>query len=68
MPVEDFILLVVYLPAKCVSCATHSRWIEICHKGRKKNFESKYHDVVVKSLKQQSTLVYLFSFVEEEKN
>ena len=30
-------------------------------------FESKYHDVKVKSLKQKWTLVYTFSYVEEEK-
>ena len=34
--------------------------------GRKKNFESKCHDVNVKSLKQQSTLVCIFSYVKEE--
>ena len=41
--------------------------MEICLKERgKKNFESKYHDVKVKSLKQQSTLVCIFSYNEEE--
>ena len=35
--------------------------------GRKKNFERKYHDVKVKRLKRRSTLVCIFSFVEEEK-
>ena len=34
--------------------------------GRKKNFESKFHDLKVKSLKQQSTLVGIFSYIEEE--
>ena len=36
-------------------------------KGRKKNFESKYHDVQVKSLKQRSTLVCILSYAEEQK-
>ena len=40
--------------------------MEICLKG-KKNFESKYHDVKVKSLKQRSTLMCIFSYVEEKK-
>ena len=35
--------------------------------GRKKNFESKYHDIKVGSLKRQSNLVYIFSYIEEEK-
>ena len=37
-------------------------------KEEKKNFECKYHDVKVKSLKQRSTLVCIFSYTEEEKN
>ena len=42
--------------------------MEILHKeGRKKNFERKYHDVKVKSLEQRSTLVCIFSYVEEKK-
>ena len=36
--------------------------------ARKKNFESKYHDIKVKSLKQQSTLVCIFSYAEKIKN
>ena len=35
-------------------------------KKEKKNFESKYHDVKVKSLKQQSTLMCIFSDAEEK--
>ena len=35
-------------------------------KKEKKNFESKYHDVKVKSLKQWSTLMCIFSYVEEK--
>ena len=35
--------------------------------GRKKYFESKFHDLKVKILKQQSTLVGIFSYIEEEK-
>ena len=35
--------------------------------ARKKNFESKYHDIKVKSLKQQSTLVCIFSYAEKIK-
>ena len=35
--------------------------------GRKKKFEGKYHDEKLKSLKQQSTLISIFSYVEEEK-
>ena len=37
-------------------------------KRKNKNFESKYHDEKVKSLKRRSTLVCIFSYVEEEKN
>ena len=37
-------------------------------KEEKKNFESKYHDVKVKSLMQQSTLVCIFYYAEEDKN
>ena len=33
---------------------------------KEENFESKY-DVKVKSLKQQSTVVYIFFYVEEQK-
>ena len=56
------------LPENCVSRATHIRWMEIRLKeGRKKNFESKYHDTKVKSLKQRSTLACIFSHAEEEK-
>ena len=35
--------------------------------GRKKNFESKYYDVKVKMLKQQSTLVFIFSMLKKKK-
>ena len=42
--------------------------MEICLKEGKKNFESKYHDVKVKSLKQQSTLMCIFSDAEEKNN
>ena len=35
-------------------------------KKEKKNFESKYHDVKIKSLKQQSTLMCIFSDAEEK--
>ena len=74
MPVKDFILLVVYflvhlacnfakkthLAVTCVTCVTQLRWMKVCLKeGREKNFESKYHDVKVESLKQQSNLVFL---------
>ena len=56
-----------HLPANCVSRVTHIHWMEIHLKEwRKKNFESKY-DVNVKSLKQRSTLVCIFSYVKEEK-
>ena len=41
--------------------------MEICLKEGKKNFESKYHDVKVKSLKQRSTLMCIFSYVEKKK-
>ena len=37
-------------------------------KKEEKNFESKYHDVKVKSLKQRSTSARVFSYAEEEKN
>ena len=43
-----------HLPANCVK------------EGRKKNFESKHHDLKVKSLKQRSILVCIFSNAEEE--
>ena len=63
MSVKDFILLVAYLlvpiasnfalkshlPRNCVICATHIREMEIQLKER--YFESKYHNVIVKSLK-----------------
>ena len=56
------------LPANCISHTTHIHWMEIHVKGgRKQMFESKYHDVKVKSLKQKWTLVCTFSYVEEEK-
>ena len=65
MSMKDFILLVVYLlvpiacnfakkshlPTNCVICATHIRGMEIHLKER--YFESKYHNVIVKSLKWQ---------------
>ena len=42
-------------------------WGSALKKEGNKNFESKYHDVKVKSLNRQSTLVCIFSYVEEEK-
>ena len=51
------------------SVARLIRWMEIRLKeGRKRNFESKYHDVKAKSLKRRLTLVCIFSYVVEEKN
>ena len=54
------------LPANCISQASRICWMEICLKEGKKNFQSKYHDVKVKSLKQRSTLMCIF-YVEEKK-
>ena len=42
-------------------------WRSALKKEGKNNFDSKYHDVEVKSLKWQSTLVCMFSYNEKEK-
>ena len=50
-----------------VSVAQLICWMEIRLKeGRKKNLGSKYHDIQKKSLKWQSTLVCIFSYIQEE--
>ena len=55
-----------HLPANCLNSATHIHWME------ETNFERKYHDVKVKSLKiklkQWSTLQCISSYNKEKKN
>ena len=43
---------------------TFIEWRSALKKEGKKNFESKYHDVKLKSLKRRSTLVYIFPYIE----
>ena len=50
-----------------VKRVTFVEWKSALKKEGKRNFESKYHDVKVKSLEQRSTLMCIFSYVEEKK-